>query len=151
MSLVLLVIILCIPDVILSFFLSVSSPTSQLRPPQPAVYLFLLDVSFGAVESGYLSVVCQTLLDTLDKMPGDARTLIGFLTFDSALHFYNLQEGASRPQMLICSDIEGKLKILHFKLLSAGFISLSKQRHGSFYKYQQIHSGDNFFFFPLFL
>lgn len=24
----------------------------QLRPPQPAVYLFLLDVSFNAVETG---------------------------------------------------------------------------------------------------
>jgi len=25
----------------------------QLRPPQPAVYLFLLDVSFNAVETGF--------------------------------------------------------------------------------------------------
>jgi len=26
----------------------------QLRPPQPAVYLFLLDVSFNAIETGLL-------------------------------------------------------------------------------------------------
>ncbi|XP_038061133.1 protein transport protein Sec24A-like isoform X2 [Patiria miniata] len=78
----------------------------MLRPPQPAVYLFVIDVSFSAVESGYLSIACQHLLDCLDRMPGDARTLIGFITFDSTLHFYNLQEGMTRPQMLVVSDID---------------------------------------------
>ncbi|XP_022080960.1 protein transport protein Sec24A-like isoform X2 [Acanthaster planci] len=78
----------------------------MLRPPQPAVYLFVIDVSFSAVESGYLSVACQGLLDCLERMPGDARTMIGFITFDSTLHFYSLQEGLSRPQMLVVSDID---------------------------------------------
>ncbi|KAI7795633.1 protein transport protein Sec24A isoform X1 [Triplophysa rosa] len=78
----------------------------MLRPPQPAVYLFILDVSHNAVETGYLDVVCQTLLENLDVLPGDARTKIGFITFDSTVHFYNLQEGLSQPQMLIVSDIE---------------------------------------------
>lgn len=40
-------------------------------------------------------------------MPGDGRTKIGFLTFDSTVHFYNLQEGLSQPQMLVVSDIDG--------------------------------------------
>ena len=79
-----------------------------MRPPQPAVYLFVLDVSFSAVESGYLTIACQNLMDCLDKMPGDARTLIGFITFDSTLHFYSLQEGMTRPQMMVVSDIDGK-------------------------------------------
>ena len=39
----------------------------QLRPPQPAVYLFVLDVSHNAVEAGYLTIVCQALLENLDK------------------------------------------------------------------------------------
>lgn len=39
----------------------------QLRPPQPAVYLFVLDVSHNGVEAGYLSIVCQALLENLDK------------------------------------------------------------------------------------
>ena len=83
----------------------------QLRPPQPAVYLFVLDVSFAAVESGYLSVVCQTLLEELTKMPGDARTMISLLTFDSTLHFYSLAEGMTRPQMMVVSDLDGKCLI----------------------------------------
>ncbi|XP_022532425.2 protein transport protein Sec24A [Astyanax mexicanus] len=78
----------------------------MLRPPQPAVYLFLLDVSHNAVETGYLDVVCQSLLENLNSLPGDTRTKIGLITFDSMIHFYNLQDGLSQPQMLIVSDLE---------------------------------------------
>ncbi|XP_037062986.1 protein transport protein Sec24B [Peromyscus leucopus] len=84
----------------------IASSDYMLRPPQPAVYLFVLDVSHNAVEAGYLSVLCQSLLEHLDKLPGDSRTRIGFMTFDSTIHFYNLQEGLSQPQMLIVSDID---------------------------------------------
>lgn len=41
------------------------------------------------------------------RLPGNTRTKIGFITFDSTIHFYSLQEGLSQPQMLIVSDIEG--------------------------------------------
>uniref|UniRef100_A0A8C9II01 SEC24 homolog A, COPII coat complex component n=1 Tax=Piliocolobus tephrosceles TaxID=591936 RepID=A0A8C9II01_9PRIM len=77
-----------------------------LRPPQPPVYLFVFDVSHNAVETGYLNSVCQSLLDNLDLLPGNTRTKIGFITFDSTIHFYSLQEGLCQPQMLIVSDIE---------------------------------------------
>lgn len=39
----------------------------QLRPPQPAVYLFILDVSHNALETGYLNVVCKSLLDNINE------------------------------------------------------------------------------------
>lgn len=84
----------------------IASSDYMLRPPQPAVYLFVLDVSHNAVETGYLSVLCQTLLENLEKLPGDTRTRVGFVTFDSTIHFYNLQEGLSQPQMLVVSDID---------------------------------------------
>nr|XP_021381158.1 protein transport protein Sec24B isoform X4 [Lonchura striata domestica] len=84
----------------------IASSDYMLRPPQPAVYLFVLDVSHNAVESGYLTILCQSLLENLDKLPGDSRTRIGFITFDSTVQFYNLQEGLSQPQMLIVSDID---------------------------------------------
>ncbi|XP_041363025.1 protein transport protein Sec24A-like isoform X2 [Gigantopelta aegis] len=78
----------------------------MLRPPQPAVYLFLLDVSFNAVETGYLSLFCQTLLDELDKLPGDSRTQIGFVGYDRFLYFFSLAEGLAQPQMMIVPDLE---------------------------------------------
>ncbi|KAM3612668.1 uncharacterized protein V6R79_012482 [Siganus canaliculatus] len=84
----------------------IASSDYMLRPPQPAVYLFVLDVSHNAVEAGYLKYFCESLLENLDKLPGDARTRVGFLTFDNTIHFYNLQEGLSQPQMLVVSDID---------------------------------------------
>uniref|UniRef100_A0A8D3CNF9 SEC24 homolog B, COPII coat complex component n=1 Tax=Scophthalmus maximus TaxID=52904 RepID=A0A8D3CNF9_SCOMX len=84
----------------------IASSDYMLRPPQPSVYLFVLDVSHNAVEAGYLKYFCESLLDNLDKLPGDTRTRVGFLTFDSTIHFYNLQEGLSQPQMLVVSDID---------------------------------------------
>nr|KAF6502490.1 SEC24-like protein B, COPII coat complex component [Molossus molossus] len=45
-------------------------------------------------------------LNCSPELPGDSRTRIGFVTFDSTIHFYNLQEGLSQPQMLIVSDID---------------------------------------------
>ncbi|XP_028361815.2 protein transport protein Sec24B isoform X3 [Phyllostomus discolor] len=94
------------PEVLNSTVEFIASSDYMLRPPQPAVYLFVLDVSHNAVEAGYLTVLCQSLLENLDKLPGDSRTRIGFVTFDSTIHFYNLQEGLSQPQMLIVSDID---------------------------------------------
>ncbi|XP_061896026.1 protein transport protein Sec24B isoform X4 [Entelurus aequoreus] len=84
----------------------IASSDYMLRPPQPAVYLFVMDVSHNAVESGYLKYFCDSLLENLDKLPGDSRTKLGFLTFDSTVHFYNLQEGLSQPQMLVVTDID---------------------------------------------
>ncbi|XP_019110814.2 protein transport protein Sec24B isoform X3 [Larimichthys crocea] len=84
----------------------IASSDYMLRPPQPAAYLFVLDVSHNAVEAGYLKYFCESLLENLDKLPGDTRTRVGFLTFDNTIHFYNLQEGLSQPQMLVVSDID---------------------------------------------
>uniref|UniRef100_A0A8C2ZV21 SEC24 homolog B, COPII coat complex component n=1 Tax=Cyclopterus lumpus TaxID=8103 RepID=A0A8C2ZV21_CYCLU len=84
----------------------IASSDYMLRPPQPAAYLFVLDVSHNAVEAGYLKYFCESLMDNLDKLPGDTRTRVGFLTFDNTIHFYNLQEGLSQPQMLVVSDID---------------------------------------------
>ncbi|KAJ9581283.1 hypothetical protein L9F63_023555 [Diploptera punctata] len=78
----------------------------MLRPPQPAVYLFLLDVSRLAVDCGYLRLLCDILLEELDKLPGDGRTQIGFITYDSCVHFYNLAEGLSQPQQMIVVDTD---------------------------------------------
>lgn len=78
----------------------------MLRPPQPAVYLFLLDISRLAIESGYLETFCQILTAELNNLPGDTRTQIGFLAYDSALHFFCLNENLSRPQEMILMEID---------------------------------------------
>lgn len=77
-----------------------------MRPPQPAVYLFLLDVSRLAVESGYLHTVCEVLTSQVATLPGDARTQIGFIAYNSTLHFYSLGEGLSQPHEMTVLDID---------------------------------------------
>lgn len=69
----------------------------------PPRFFFVIDVSTQAVQSGSLLVVCQAIKDSLDSLPGSSRTQIGFLTFDSSLHFYNLKSSLSQPQMLVRS------------------------------------------------
>ncbi|XP_050300030.1 protein transport protein Sec24A [Anthonomus grandis grandis] len=78
----------------------------MLRPPQPAVYMFLLDVSRLAVDSGYLEILCAVLLEELKNLPGDARTQIGFLAYDSALHFFSLAEGLNQPHEMTVLDVD---------------------------------------------
>ncbi|CAG9785272.1 unnamed protein product [Diatraea saccharalis] len=78
----------------------------MLRPPQPAVYLFLFDVSQIARESGYLQVVCDTLKNSLDQLPGDARTQIGFICYDAHVHYYLMSDGLTRPKEMTVIDID---------------------------------------------
>ncbi|XP_055374325.1 protein transport protein Sec24A [Condylostylus longicornis] len=78
----------------------------MLRPPQPAIYLFLFDVSILAQQSGYLDVACSALLKYLDDMPGDARAQVGFIAYNSHIHFYNIAEGSNQPREMTLVDIE---------------------------------------------
>lgn len=77
----------------------------MLRSPQPAVYVFVLDVSQAAIESGYLYTFSEQLLIALESLPGDDRTLIAFLGVDAAIHFFQFS-GKSPPRQLIVDDYD---------------------------------------------
>lgn len=75
----------------------------MVRPPQPPCYLFLLDVTYSAVSSGLLATAARTILDSLDQIPNsEGRARVGFITYDSTLHFYNLSNG--EPRMMVVAD-----------------------------------------------
>ncbi|XP_072347547.1 protein transport protein Sec24B-like isoform X3 [Scyliorhinus torazame] len=78
----------------------------QAGRPRPVTYLFVFDVSYNAVETGYLGIVCKTLLENIDRLPGDSRTRIGFITFDSTVNFYHLHSSLSRPRMMVVADVD---------------------------------------------
>lgn len=79
----------------------------MVRPPQPLVYLFVIDVSYVAVQSGMVATAAKTILDSLDRIPNDGdRTKVGFITVDSVLHFYSLGPEQADPQMLVVSDLD---------------------------------------------
>lgn len=41
---------------------------------------------------GYLQSFCDVLYENLTSLPGDARTQIGFITYDRHIHFYDLTD-----------------------------------------------------------
>lgn len=65
-------------------------------------------MSYSALQSGYLQSFCEVMSEELEKIPGDSRTLIGFITYNSSVHFYNLSEDLSTPQIHIVSDVDGE-------------------------------------------
>lgn len=79
----------------------------MVRPPQPASYLFLFECSAHAHQLGYVPVLAQSILSSLDMIPGDSRTLIGFIGFNSKVHFFNFSE--DQVTHLVMSDIQGML------------------------------------------
>jgi len=80
----------------------------MVRPPQPPVFMFVIDVSYTAVVTGMLDCVVATIKDAIQqqKLPGGQRAQMGIITFDTALHFYNLNSNLAQPQMLVVSDLE---------------------------------------------
>ncbi|KFG56874.1 putative transport protein Sec24 [Toxoplasma gondii RUB] len=93
----------------------------MIRPPQPPAYLFLIDVSATAVASGLVESACAGIRAALTsgKLPGctdsgagrgDSRTMVGIVTYDSAVHFYALGSasggGKRRPQVLVMPEID---------------------------------------------
>ncbi|KAG6824206.1 COPII subunit, partial [Arthromyces matolae] len=84
------------------------APTEYMvRPPQPAVYVFLIDVSHTAVQSGMVATATRALLENLDRIPDeDDRTKVAIICYDVSLYFFSIPPGESEPNMLVVSDIE---------------------------------------------
>eukprot|EP01114_Cavostelium_apophysatum_P023174 TRINITY_DN864_c0_g1_i2.p1 TRINITY_DN864_c0_g1~~TRINITY_DN864_c0_g1_i2.p1 ORF type:complete len:800 (+),score=151.47 TRINITY_DN864_c0_g1_i2:45-2444(+) len=78
----------------------------MVRPPQPPCYLFVIDVGYQSISSGMFHTAIETIKRTLNDIPGTPRTRVGFITYDSTVHFYNLRASLSSPQMLVVADID---------------------------------------------
>ncbi|KAF9674793.1 hypothetical protein SADUNF_Sadunf10G0163900 [Salix dunnii] len=69
-------------------------------------------------------VVAQTIKSCLDELPGYPRTQVGFITFDSTIHFYNMKSSLMQPQMMVVSDLDDVFVPLPDDLL----VNLSESR-----------------------
>ncbi|KAJ3529818.1 hypothetical protein NMY22_g8837 [Coprinellus aureogranulatus] len=84
------------------------APTEYMvRPPQPAVYIFLIDVSNAAVQSGMVATATRTIKENIDRLPDeDGRTKVAIICFDTSLYFFSLPQGTTEASMLVVSDID---------------------------------------------
>lgn len=72
-----------------------SIPKSH-RPPMALRHVFVLDVSHGAISSGFLQSTCNILIDVLfGPDPEQLVTEVAFLTFDDRIHFYRFPVGTA--------------------------------------------------------
>lgn len=101
------------------------APTEYMvRPPQPPVYVFLIDVSYTAIHSGMVATAARTILESLDRIPNDDnRTKVSVIAVDTVMHFFCLtvsraeaciipqpdlwcQPGSTEPTMLVVGDLD---------------------------------------------
>ncbi|KAJ7987783.1 hypothetical protein DPEC_G00330090 [Dallia pectoralis] len=78
--------------------------------PQPPSFVFFIDVSYNAVKSGMVNIVCQELKTLLDYLPrenpdAESAVRVGFVTYNKVLHFYNVKSSLAQPQMMVVSDV----------------------------------------------
>jgi protein transport protein SEC24 len=97
----------------------------MVRPPQEPTYFFVFDVSANSVRTGVLASAARAIKASLSDLPGRNRTKIGFITFDNAVHYYNLAPELKNPQMLVVSD----LKELFVPLPDNLLVNLQESRH----------------------
>jgi len=78
----------------------------MVRPPQAPTYFFVIDVGASAIRSGMLGGVASAISKSLDDLPGGSRTKVGFVTFDTAVHYYSLRPGSDKAQMMVVADLD---------------------------------------------
>jgi protein transport protein SEC24 len=96
------------PEINNSIIEFIAGTEYMVRPPPPASYVFLLDVSWNAVISGYLKIACDTIRTNLANFPGDKRTQVAIIGFNSGVNFFVMSPEFSRPHMQVLQDIDGK-------------------------------------------
>ncbi|XP_029824250.2 protein transport protein Sec24C isoform X3 [Ixodes scapularis] len=78
--------------------------------PNPPAFLFLLDVSYNSVRNGLVRLFCTHIRSILDELPKEegqdrSRVRVGFITYSSVVHFYNIKSSLAQPQMLVVPDV----------------------------------------------
>ncbi|XP_053442067.1 protein transport protein Sec24C isoform X1 [Nycticebus coucang] len=78
--------------------------------PSPPAFIFMVDVSYNAIRTGLVRLLCEELKSLLDFLPREGRSeesaiRVGFVTYNKVLHFYNVKSSLAQPQMMVVSDV----------------------------------------------
>lgn len=83
----------------------------QVRPPQPPVYFFVIDVSDVSIASGMISSMVAAIKDSIEELAANTRTQIGAIILIVYLYcscgsdtdtMFSYQ--ASSPSILRCTS-----------------------------------------------
>lgn len=78
--------------------------------PSPPAFIFMIDVSYNAIRTGLVRLLCEELKSLLDYLPREggaeeSAIHVGFVTYNKVLHFYNVKSSLAQPQMMVVSDV----------------------------------------------
>ncbi|XP_041065090.1 protein transport protein Sec24C-like isoform X1 [Carcharodon carcharias] len=91
-------------------FLMPEEPCKHNRGQSSVGFIFMIDVSYNAVRSGLLSLICAELkqvVQYLSRECGAEETAVrvGLITYDKVLHLYNVKNTLIQPQMVVITDV----------------------------------------------
>uniref|UniRef100_A0A2S2QTF0 Protein transport protein Sec24C n=1 Tax=Sipha flava TaxID=143950 RepID=A0A2S2QTF0_9HEMI len=77
--------------------------------PKPPAYIFVIDVSYNNMKSGLVRLICAFMKELLTQLPTElgqekSKIRVGFITYDTTVHFYNIKETLAVPQMMVVGD-----------------------------------------------
>lgn len=95
---------------------AVPSQEYSTRPPVPAHYIYMIDVSYVSVSSGVTALAAKGILNALanlplgeeinGQLPEKSPVRVAIMTYDRHVHFYNLSAKLTGPQMYVVSEVE---------------------------------------------
>ncbi|XP_008546955.1 protein transport protein Sec24D [Microplitis demolitor] len=79
--------------------------------PSPPAMIFVIDVSYNNIKSGMVALLCRSMKEIISNLPRDTyseRTnmRVGFITYSTSVHFYNVSACLTQPQMMVVGDVQ---------------------------------------------
>lgn len=110
-------------------FLATTDYCKNNKLPQAPAYIFMIDVTYQSMKTGMVHLLCKELKSLLDRLPTEhgmkeSAIKVGFVTYDSTLHFYNVNSALAQPQMMVVSDVHD----VFMPLLDGFLVKLSESR-----------------------
>ncbi|KAM4810861.1 protein transport protein Sec24D [Urocitellus parryii] len=80
------------------------------KPPSPPAFIFMINVSYSNIKSGLVKLICEELKTVLERLPREeheesSAVRVGFITYHTVLHFFNVKSNLAQPQMMVVTDI----------------------------------------------
>eukprot|EP00281_Chroomonas_sp_CCMP1168_P026138 CAMPEP_0206231294 /NCGR_PEP_ID=MMETSP0047_2-20121206/10758_1 /ASSEMBLY_ACC=CAM_ASM_000192 /TAXON_ID=195065 /ORGANISM="Chroomonas mesostigmatica_cf, Strain CCMP1168" /LENGTH=922 /DNA_ID=CAMNT_0053654859 /DNA_START=29 /DNA_END=2799 /DNA_ORIENTATION=- len=103
------------------------------RPAMAPAFMFAIDVSANAVQGGLLHASVAAIRECVEQLSRaegvDSRAMLGILTFDTQLHFFNLSTDADSdiPGMCVVSDVDDP-----FVPTPLCFVNVREKKHNIF-------------------
>ncbi|XP_033150703.1 protein transport protein Sec24C, partial [Drosophila busckii] len=92
-------------------FLATKDYCRNNTPPEVPAFIFILDVSYNTIKSGLVHLLCSQIKHILKHLPLDqgqqkSQVRVGFITYNSTVHFYNIKSSLAQPQMMVVGDVQ---------------------------------------------